>query len=242
MRLDRYLFENGLAKSRTRACAMIEAGLIFCNGRPIRKASFDVPEGALVDVRGETLRYVSRGGLKLEGALNAFALSVEGLIAVDLGASTGGFTDCLLQRGCTKVYAVDSGSHQLDKTLLENPAVVSMENCNARYLTVKDIGEPCDLCVMDLSFISQTLVHRTAAELLRPGGHFLSLIKPQFEVGLKKLGKGGIVKDEKARRFAIDRVIESARACGFSLEGLIESPIKGGDGNTEYLAHFVLAE
>lgn len=241
MRIDRYLFEQGFCRSRTQGQALVESGVVFCNGKPVTKASFVLPEGAWVELRGEGPRYVSRGGLKLAAALKTFSLSVEGLTAVDIGASTGGFTDCLLQAGCRRVYAVDAGSGQLDISLRKNPAVVSLENCNARHLTVSDIGEPCDLCVMDVSFISQTLLHPVAASLLRPGGFFLSLIKPQFEVGKQKVGKGGIVRDSAARKGAVDKVIASAEAVGFVCERLMESPITGGDGNTEFLALFRLA-
>ena len=239
MRIDRHLFEKGLAKSRTRASAMITEGIVFVNGVCVTKSSFEVRETDKIEIQGETLRYVSRGGLKLEAALKAFSIDVTGAIAIDIGASTGGFTDCLLQNGCAKVYAVDSGSHQLAPSLLNLPSVVSMENCNARYLTQNDIGELCDIAVCDLSFISQTLLHSVVAQLVKPNGVFVSLIKPQFEVGRGRLGKGGVVKEEKYRQEAIDKVMNSAECCGFSARGIIVSPITGGDGNTEYLACFI---
>ena len=239
MRIDRYLFENGFAKSRTRASAMIAEGNVMVNGVRVTKPSVDVSESDKVEICGELLRYVSRGGLKLEAAISYFQLNVSGYVAVDIGASTGGFTDCLLQNGCAKVYAVDSGSHQLDHALATLDSVISMENCNARYLTVEDIGELCDIAVCDLSFISQTLLHSVIASLVKPNGIFVSLIKPQFEVGRDRLGKGGIVKDEKHRQFAVEKVVMSANSCGFHLKGIIPSPITGGDGNTEYLACFI---
>lgn len=239
MRIDRYLFENGFAKSRTRASAMIAEGNVLVNGVRVTKPSLDVNACDKIEVCGEVLRYVSRGGLKLEAAIAAFDIDVSDCVAVDIGASTGGFTDCLLQNGCAKVYAVDSGSKQLDPLLASHDSVVSMENCNARYLTFEDIGEFCDIAVCDLSFISQTLLHPVIAGLLKSNGIFVSLIKPQFEVGRNRLGKGGIVKDEKYRQYAIDKVVTSASSCGFTLRGLIPSPITGGDGNTEYLACFI---
>ena len=239
MRIDRYLFENGLAKSRTRASAMIAEGNVMVNGMRVTKASLDVSESDTIEICGEVLRYVSRGGLKLEAALEAFQIDVSASVAIDIGASTGGFTDCLLQNGCAKVYAVDSGSNQLDAKLMSLDSVISMENCNARYLTLEDIGELCDIAVCDLSFISQTLLHTVIAGLVRPNGYFISLIKPQFEVGRERLGKGGIVKEEKHRQFAIEKVVMSASCCGFTLKGVIPSPITGGDGNTEYLACFI---
>jgi len=239
MRIDRYLFENGFAKSRTRASAMIAEGNVFMNGVRVTKPSLDVSECDKIEICGEVLHYVSRGGRKLEAAISAFDIDVTGNVAIDIGASTGGFTDCLLQNGCAKVYAVDSGSNQLDPSLASLDSVISMENCNARYLTLDDIGELCDIAVCDLSFISQTLLHAVIAGLVKPNGVFVSLIKPQFEVGRERLGKGGIVKNEMHRQYAIEKVIMSAKSCGFSLRGIIPSPITGGDGNAEYLACFV---
>ena len=163
---------------------------------------------------------------------------MEGLTAVDFGASTGGFTDCLLQNGAKKVYAIDSGSNQLDAKLLNNSSVISLENTNARYIDFSEIGEKCDIAVCDLSFISQTLLHYKIAEFMKKDGVFISLIKPQFEVGKQYVGKGGIVKNDKAVKAAINNVIASAERCGFSFVRITESPIKGKDGNTEYLACF----
>lgn len=239
MRLDRYLHENGFAESRTKAASMIADGIVFCNGACVVKASFDVPEGASVELRGEALKYVSRGGLKLEGALQSFCIDPRGMIAVDLGASTGGFTDCLLQHGCKKVYAIDSGTAQLHPKLASDPRVISFENCNARYLTPDDVGEPIDLVVCDLSFISQTMIHFVVASILKKDGVFISLIKPQFEVGREGIGKGGIVKNEKTRMQAVERVIASANANQLTLMKTCVSSITGGDGNIEYLAYFI---
>lgn len=239
MRLDKYLAEHKLADSRTRAAQMIEAGLIRVNGTVQKKPSFDVPEGATVEVAGELLPYVSRGGLKLKGALDAFGISPKGMICADIGASTGGFTDCLLQEGAIKVYAIDSGKDQLHEKLRSDSRVVSMESFNARGLTPAHLGEQIDLAVTDVSFISQTLLHEAIASILKDGGIFVSLIKPQFEVGRENLGKGGIVKNPKVRREAARRVLASAMAVGLAPVAVTVSPITGGDGNVEYLAYFV---
>lgn len=238
MRLDKYLAENGYADSRTRAAQMIEAGLIRVNGTVQKKSSFDVPVGATVEANGELIPYVSRGGLKLKGALDAFKLSPKGMICADIGASTGGFTDCLLQEGAVKVYAIDSGRDQLHEKLRADPRVVSMESFNARNLTLAHLGEAMDLAVTDVSFISQTLLHAPIASILKDGGIFVSLIKPQFEAGRENLGKGGIVKNPQTRREAARRVLASAMSTGLNPIAVIASPITGGDGNIEYLAYF----
>lgn len=238
MRLDKYLAEHALADSRTRAAQMIGAGLIKVNGILQKKPSFDVPEGATVEVTGDLLPYVSRGGLKLKGALDAFGIRPDGMICADIGASTGGFTDCLLQEGAVKVYAIDSGRDQLHEKLRADPRVVSMESFNARGLTPARLGEQVDLAVTDVSFISQTLLHEAIASILKDGGVFVSLIKPQFEAGRENLGKGGIVKNPKVRREAARRVLASAIAAGLAPIAVTASPITGGDGNVEYLAYF----
>ncbi len=238
MRLDKYLAETKLADSRTRAAALIAAGQVQVDGKLQTKASFDLPEGAVVEIVGEVLPYVSRGGLKLAGALESFSLSPAGCICADIGASTGGFTDCLLQAGAVRVYAIDSGRDQLHPTLRSDLRVISMESCNARYLTSADLPEPVDFAVTDVSFISQTLLHSAISSLMKEGGLFVSLIKPQFEVGRQQIGKGGIVKSESARQGAIDRVLQSAVAVGLDPQAVIVSPITGGDGNVEYLAYF----
>ena len=238
MRLDKYLAQQGLADSRTRAAGMIEAGLVKVNGILQKKVSFDVPDGATVEITGALLPFVSRGGLKLKGALDVFGLSPKGMVCADIGASTGGFTDCLLQEGAVKVYAIDSGRDQLHEKLRTDSRVVSMESFNARSLTPAHLGEPIDLAVTDVSFISQTLLHEAIASVLKDGGLFVSLIKPQFEVGRENLGKGGIVKNPKVRREAARRVMASALSAGLSPIAITESPIAGGDGNIEYLAYF----
>ena len=242
MRADVFLYEKGYCESRTKAAAACKEGRLFVNGKNITKSSFEINEGDEVELKAGGLRYVGRGGLKMEGAINAFGLEVGGMTCVDIGASTGGFTDCLLQNGAKKVYAVDCGSGQLHSSLLKNERVVNIENFNARELDAETLGEKCDLAVMDVSFISQTLIHGAVRRVLKDGGLFVTLIKPQFEAGKSALGKGGIVKDEKARKNACKAVILSAEGVGFSLKGLTLSPISGGDGNVEYLALFVLSE
>ncbi len=240
MRIDKYLFEKGLSKSRSYAATMIEENLVYCNGKLVNKAAFDVTDKDTVEIRGEVLKYVSRGGLKLEEALKYFKINVNNFVCADIGASTGGFTDCLLQAGASRVYALDSGSGQLHPTLRNNPRVVSMENTNVRFVNETTLPESCDIAVCDVSFISQTFLHRNIAALLKNNGIFITLIKPQFEVGKNGLSKHGIVKNDELRIKAQNWVIASATACHFDLIGMTDSPIRGGDGNLEYLACFQL--
>lgn len=209
------------------------------DGKKITKSSYQIEDGEHEIVVENDLAYVSRGGLKLEAALDAFLPKIDGLIALDIGASTGGFTDCMLARGANKVFAVDSGSGQLAKALREDPRVISMERFNARTITPADIGgEKVDLIVMDVSFISATYIIPQFEALLKENGHAVCLIKPQFEVGRAMLGKGGIVKDPKAHRAAVERVMASGIASGLKPTGLIPSPVTGGDGNREFLICF----
>ena len=235
MRLDAYLSAKGLAKSRSFAKTLIDDGFVEVNGKIVKKASLEVCEDDDVKVTGEPYSYVSRGGVKLEGALEAFSVDVCGMTAVDIGASSGGFTDCLLKRGAVKVFAVDSGSGQLDSKLCSDSRVVNIENYNARNLSQDDLGELCDIAVTDVSFISQTLIIPAAVNVLRDGGMYVSLIKPQFECGKSGLGKGGIVKNKKVMAEAVKKVIDCAAQNGLGCQGLIKSPIFGGDGNTEFL-------
>ena len=240
MRIDVYLTERGYAPSRKRAQDLIDAGAVILDGQTVKKSSMPVNEEVPHEVRVEELfRYVSRGGLKLEGALNAFGLNVNRKKAVDIGASTGGFTDCLLKRGAASVVAVDSGSGQLHESLRSDRRVVCVEQFNARELSVEVTGGPCDFAVMDVSFISQTYLIPAVVSVLREGGEFVSLIKPQFEAGKSALGKGGIVRNSAYRYLAIKRVLECALASGLDPMGVIPSPIEGGDGNREYLAYFI---
>lgn len=239
MRADLYLSTNGFCESRSRATASIEAGCVFVNGKCITKSSFDIKDTDIVEIRGQAIPDVSRGGLKLRGALERFGVSCNGLTCVDIGASTGGFTDVLLKNGAKTVFAVDCGKGQLHPTLVANEKVVNLENFNARELTVEALGQTCDMAVMDVSFISQTLLHPAVSRVLNDGGIFISLIKPQFEAGRKALSKSGIVKDAKEHIGAIESVVSSAKNNALALSALTTSPITGGDGNKEFLAMFV---
>ena len=237
MRIDEYIKAEGLAASRSRAKMLIDEGAVTVNGIPVTKASYEVREGDAVRVLD--LPYVSRGGLKLEAALSAFSLSVRDAVALDVGASSGGFTDCLLQNGASLVYAVDSGKGQLVPSLLSDPRVVSMEGYNARYMKPEDFPRTPNFAVMDVSFISQTLILPSLVAALPQGATLITLIKPQFEVGRAHVGRGGIVRDEKAREAAVARVLDAARILGLESRGVITSPIRGGDGNIEFLAYFI---
>ncbi|MCC6713577.1 MAG: TlyA family RNA methyltransferase [Candidatus Dadabacteria bacterium] len=235
-RLDALLVERGLVDTRARARAVIMAGSVFVAGERVDKAGELVKGDAEIVLKGEALKYVSRGGLKLEAALDAFGVDVTGMTAVDIGSSTGGFTDCLLQRGASRVYAIDAGRGQLDWKLRNDPRVVSMEKFNARYLRPEDIGgEPVGVAVIDVSFISLTKIIPPAAGALAPGGTLIALIKPQFEVGKGEVGKGGIVRDETKRKEVVDKITAFASGLGMSVKGVVESPITGADGNVEYL-------
>ena len=238
MRLDKYLTECGYADSRTRAEKLIVSGGVSVDGKSITKPSFDINE-AIEHVIEITLeeKYVSRGGLKLEGALASFDIDVTGLEVIDVGASTGGFTHCLLLRGASGVTALDSGHGQLHEKIRNDKRVRVIEGYNARNIDPADVGT-FDGAVMDVSFISQTLILPALVSVIKDGGFYIGLIKPQFEAGRAALSKGGIVKSASDREAAILKVIESARSNGLKLIGLIKSPIEGGDGNIEYLAHF----
>ena len=238
-----YLASFGHTESRKKAQDLIDAGAVKIDGVTVKKASVLVNEGIAHEVKIEQLfKYVSRGGMKLEAALDAFRISVNRMKALDVGASTGGFTDCLLHRGATEVFAIDAGVGQLHPTLLSDSRVRSIEHFNARELN-PDITEGlCDIAVADLSFISQTYVIEGIFSVLKPNGIFVSLIKPQFEAGRSALGKNGIVSSGAYRYLAAKRVISFAVEHGFDCLGLIPSPIEGGDGNKEYLAYFVKRE
>ena len=237
MRLDVYLVEKGFCESRSRASRLIGEGKILFDGKVAVKAGQEVTCGEHTVEITEVDRFVGRGGLKLEGALNHFGIDVTDKRCIDVGASTGGFTDCLLQRGAAHVCAVDSGRGQLHSRLLEDIRVTSVEGFNAREMTPEEFGY-FDIAVMDVSFISQTLLHKPVLSVLKEGAVYISLIKPQFEAGKSALGKGGIVKKASDREIAVRRVLESAAICGFEALGVICSPIEGGDGNKEYLAVF----
>ena len=240
MRADVYLFENGYAESRQNAKNQILSGTVTIDGVLVRKPSFEVDadQEHSVAVTADLCPYVSRGGLKLAGAMDFFGLSARGAYALDIGASTGGFTDCLLQHGAAHVWAVDSGSAQLHRKLRNEPRVTVMENTNARYLSSSDFERKFDWIVMDVSFISQTLIFPSVSDLLADNGICVTLIKPQFEVGRENVGKNGIVRGERLYRLAINKVIHAAEQVGLMCVGLMPSPIQGGDGNTEFLAQF----
>lgn len=235
-RLDQLVFVKGLTESRERARTSIMAGLVYVNGQKETKpGTFTDPESQ-IELRGEQLRYVSRGGLKLEKALRVFPLDVAGAVCIDCGASTGGFTDVLLQNGAKKVYAVDVGYGQLAWSLRQDPRVVCMERTNIRYVTPQQIAEPADVAVADLSFISLRLVFAPVRELLKSEGQMICLVKPQFEAGREKVGKKGVVRDPVVHREVLEHFIEDSRESGFGLMGLDFSPIRGPEGNIEYLA------
>ncbi len=235
MRLDRLLAERGLVESRQRGQALILAGQVLVNGQKSEKSGELVPEDADIRLLGETLPYVSRGGLKLEEALRAFHLSVEGLTALDVGASTGGFTDCLLQKGAKKVYAVDVGYGQMAWKIRQDPRVVVIERTNVRDMDAALIPDPVDIAVIDVSFISLEKVVPSVIRFLAQDARLIALVKPQFEVGRAQVGKGGIVRDDDARAAAVERVRAFIAQIGFAVTGLIPSPITGQDGNREFL-------
>ncbi len=234
-RLDQLMVERGLAESGEKARALVLAGQVLVDGRPAAKPGHSVPASSRIEVAGG-LPYASRGGIKLAAALDGFGISVEDLVCLDIGSSTGGFTDCLLQRGARRVYAVDVGRGQLDWKLRNDPRVTVCEGLNARYLRPEDIGEPAGFAACDVSFISVTLILPALAPLLKPEGGMVILVKPQFEVGKGQVGKGGIVRDPELHRAACRRVEEAALALGFTTS-FMESPITGAEGNKEFLLY-----
>ena len=239
MRLDIYLSDNGMAKSRSEAKSLILEGLVTVNRKQTKKPAYEVEATDAVLVDRSTRNYVSRGGIKLEYALERFKIDVRGKKAIDIGASSGGFTDCLLQHGVEQVIAVDSGTGQLDRSLLCDSRVISIEGYNARYMKPADFLYVPDIAVMDVSFISATFIFEALHNVLADGADFICLIKPQFEVGRENVGKGGIVKSATARLAAVEKVRASAIKLGFDFIEYTESAIKGGDGNVEYIAHLI---
>jgi 23S rRNA (cytidine1920-2'-O)/16S rRNA (cytidine1409-2'-O)-methyltransferase len=236
VRLDRWMVENGLAETGEKARALIMAGDVFVDGTRADKAGRPIVPGAHVEVRGR-LRYVSRGGLKLEAALRHFAIDPSGAVCADIGTSTGGFTDCLLQHGAAKVHAVDTGSGQIDWRLRTDPRVVLHENFNARNLELSDLGEPVSLAVCDVSFISATLIVPAIVRVLEPAaGRMVVLVKPQFEAGRGAIGKGGIVRDPAIHQAACEKVRACVEELNFAVE-IVESPITGAEGNREFLLY-----
>lgn len=236
MRLDVLLVNRGLAESREKAKAVIMEGKVFVKGQREDKAGSMFDEAAPIEIHGQKLRYVSRGGLKLEKAVAHFDLKLEGKICMDVGSSTGGFTDCMLQNGAAKVYAVDVGTNQLDWKLRSDPRVVCMEKTNIRYLLPEQIEEPPAFASIDVAFISLTKVLRPVRELLTADGQVVALIKPQFEAGREKVGKKGVVREKSTHLEVIRQVLAYACSIGFDILALEFSPIKGPEGNIEYLA------
>ena len=236
-RLDVLLVKKGLAESREKAKAIIMSGIVYVDNNKEDKAGQTFNEDALIEVRGNTLRYVSRGGLKLEKAMNCFGVTLEGKIAMDVGASTGGFTDCMLQNGAVKVYSVDVGHGQLAWKLRNDERVVCMEKTNIRYVTPDDVADKIDFASIDVSFISLKKVLPAFYDLLTDVGEVVCLIKPQFEAGREKVGKKGVVREQSVHVEVVDMIVSFAREMGFVTLDLSYSPIKGPEGNIEYLLY-----
>ncbi len=236
-RLDVAVFEQGYAPSREKAKAIIMAGIVYVNNQKVDKAGFELKDGDVLEVRGKTLQYVSRGGLKLEKAMQEFPITLEGKVCMDVGASTGGFTDCMLQNGAVKVYSVDVGYGQLAWKLRIDERVVNLERTNFRYATREQIPDEIDFASVDVSFISLKHILPNLNTLLAPDGQAVCLIKPQFEAGKEKVGKKGVVRDLNVHLEVVENVINLAVENGFSVMGLQFSPIKGPEGNIEYLIY-----
>ncbi|HYM12289.1 MAG TPA: TlyA family RNA methyltransferase [Bryobacterales bacterium] len=237
LRLDRLLVARGLAESREKAQALILAGQVLVNGQKAGKPGQMAPVEASLSLTGPLIKYASRAGLKLEAALDRFGIDVRGKTCLDVGASTGGFTDCLLQRGARKVYAVDVGTGQLDWRLRQDPRVAVRERTNARYLAWEAIGEPVDLVTCDVSFISVTLILSALAQFLRRESRIVVLAKPQFEAGRRQVGKGGIVRDPRVHAEVVEKVSRAVRELGFARVEAMESPVPGAEGNREFLVY-----
>lgn len=240
VRLDVALVERGLAETRTKAQSYIMSGIVFVNGQRSDKAGTPVAPDAEIEVRGHTLRYVSRGGLKLEKAMREFPITLTDCTCADIGASTGGFTDCMLQNGARKVYAVDVGYGQLDWRLRSDARVVCMERTNARYLTHEEIPDALDFASVDVSFISLGLILPALAGLLKERGQVVCLVKPQFEAGREKVGKKGVVRDPAVHLEVLEQFLHHAKENHFTVLGLTFSPIRGPEGNIEYLGYLQL--
>ena len=241
-RLDVLLVERGYLETRQKAQATIMSGLVFVKGQRVDKPGTAVPNDAEIEVRGNVLKYVSRGGLKLEKAMDTFPVQLEGAVCGDIGASTGGFTDCMLQNGAEKVYAVDVGYGQLDWRLRNDPRVVCLERTNARYLSTQEIPQPLDFASIDVSFISLKLIFPALYQLLRQGGEIACLIKPQFEAGREKVGKKGVVRDSAVHLEVLEHFLEHARDNHLAVLGVTYSPIRGPEGNIEYLGYLRKSE
>ena len=237
VRLDQLVFDQGFTESRERAKTTIMSGLVFVNGQKIDKPGTAVDPEAKIEVHGDALPFVSRGGFKLDKALKVFPVDPAGKVCLDCGASTGGFTDVLLQHGAAKVYAVDVGYGQLAWKLRTDERVINLERTNLRYVTEEQIPEPIDLAVMDVSFISIRLVLPVVKGFLKPGADYICLIKPQFEAGREEVGKKGVVRDVRVHERVVHELLAFSREIGFSVMGLDYSPIKGPEGNIEYICH-----
>ncbi|MBE6777190.1 MAG: TlyA family RNA methyltransferase [Ruminococcaceae bacterium] len=237
IRLDVALCEKGFAESREKAKALIMAGIVYVNNQKSDKAGNTIKPDDIIEVRGETLKYVSRGGLKLEKAVNVFDFSLENTICADIGASTGGFTDCMLQNGAKKVYAIDVGYGQLAWKLRTDERVINLERTNFRYVTSEQIPEELDFASVDVSFISLSLILPVMRTLLKDNGQAVCLIKPQFEAGKENVGKKGVVRDKNVHIAVIEKIINLLEENKFTLLGLDFSPVKGPEGNIEYLCH-----
>ncbi len=241
-RLDVIIVEKGLAQSRERAKALIMSGVVFVDGQRVDKAGTVVSDDALVEVKGSDLKYVSRGGLKLEKAMQSFPIGLNGKICMDIGASTGGFTDCMLQNGADKVYAVDVGYGQLAWKLRCDERVINLERTNIRYITSEQVPDKIDFASVDVSFISLKLVLPVAREFLSENGEMVCLIKPQFEAGRENVGKKGVVRDKQVHIDVVKMIISFAIESKFDVKGLTFSPVKGPEGNIEYLIHLKKGE
>jgi 23S rRNA (cytidine1920-2'-O)/16S rRNA (cytidine1409-2'-O)-methyltransferase len=236
-RLDILLVEKGMVSSREKARALIMEGNVLVKGVPVRKAGSMVDAGVPIELKGEEVPYVSRGGLKLEPALHHFGINLNGLIAMDVGSSTGGFTDCLLRKGAKRVYCIDVGYGQLAWSLRNDPRVVLLERTNIRYLEKERIHDMIDIATIDASFISLRNVLPKVTEFVKQGGEILALVKPQFEVGKGEVGKGGIVREEEKRMAAVNSIREFAEGLGLKTAGVFQSPVTGQKGNREYFLH-----
>ena len=236
-RLDVLLVERGLQETRQKAQTTIMSGLVFVNGQRVDKPGTAISNEAAIEVRGNALKYVSRGGLKLEKAMASFPVRLDGAVCGDIGASTGGFTDCMLRNGAARVYSVDVGYGQLAWKLREDPRVVCMERTNARYLTHEQIPDELDFASIDVSFISLKLILPAVCGILKDGGHVVCLVKPQFEAGKEKVGKKGVVRDPAVHLEVLERFLEHAKESGFTVLGWTYSPIRGPEGNIEYLGY-----
>ena len=239
-RLDVLLTERMYAETRSKAQAIIMSGNVYVNGQKADKPGISYAETVDIEVKGAVCPYVSRGGLKLEKALRDFGVDVHDFVCSDSGASTGGFTDCLLQQGAKKVFAIDVGYGQLDWKIRSDERVVVMERTNIRYVTPEQLGEPLDLSVIDVSFIGLEIVLPTIKTLLKPTGQVLCLIKPQFEAGKENVGKKGVVRDPKIHKMVLDHFVELVNSLNFKILGLTFSPVKGPEGNIEFLGHLTL--